>query len=91
MSWSDDVSPGDWQNLPAHLHRGVTRYIEGRIEPGGFLRAVIENNLMEAFAHADATNIERMKDIVAFFYWAVPSPAWGSPEKYEAWLKADEQ
>lgn len=71
--------------LPSHIRRGVQCYIEeGRI-PGGFLRAVISNNLSESFARADEVNRERLYDIVSFFYNEAPGESWGSVEKMKAW------
>jgi len=36
--------------VPEHTIGSIDRYIDQRIEPGGFLRAVLENNLKEAMA-----------------------------------------
>jgi len=72
--------------VPEHLHHGIVLYILHNIEPGGFLSAVICNDLKEAVNRADRVNIQRIPEIVRFFYWHAPSICWGSPEKFEAWL-----
>lgn len=73
--------------LPDHMHGGMQRYIENRIPPGGFLKAVLENNLSAAFGSADHINRERMFDIVGFLYNEAPSGCWGSPEKVRKWTE----
>ena len=90
MKYSALITDDDWAKLPEHLREGVTAYIDDRRPVGGFLQAVIENNLRDAVLCADHTNRERLPDIVSFFYWSVPSPAWGSPEKYRAWINGDD-
>ena len=45
----------DYTELPEHLRGGLREYIErGRI-PGGFLMAVIQNDLTNAFGFGDTT------------------------------------
>ena len=91
----DDYPPEDLAaKVPAHTLPGLRLYVEQHIEPGSFLRAVLENNLREAFGRADHINRYALFDIVAYCYNEIPSECWGSPEKVEEWLtpqeKADE-
>ena len=72
--------------VPTHTLGGIDRYINEHIEPGGFLMAVLENNLREAFARADMSNREAMFDIVSYLYNEAPAACWGSPEKVHTWL-----
>lgn len=72
--------------LPPHIRAGAQNYIEDHVSPGGFLTAVICNDLVEAVAYADATNIEELHDIVAFFYCEAPSDCWGSKDAMVKWL-----
>lgn len=60
-------------------------WIENGIYPGGFLTAVIHNDLVEAIGRADHINRVRIADIVSFFYNEAPSSCWGSPEKAKKW------
>ncbi len=76
--------------LPVSARGGMRRYIENRIEPGFFLRAVLENDLVGAFGAADEDNREDMSLYASFLYKELPgrgpgSP-WGSREAVEAWL-----
>jgi len=77
----------DYSKLPEHMRAGAKLWIENGIATGGFLCAVIENNLKEAFVCADDINLARMRDIVGFFYDEAPGGCWGSPEKAKEWRK----
>ena len=76
----------DYSKLPDHMQDGAKRYIEDRIPPGGFLYAVLCNNLVEAFGHADSTNQACMQQWAQWLYWECPRAVWGSPAKVDAWL-----
>lgn len=62
-------------------------YVNHGVEPGGFLMAVLENDLMKACARADGQNKGRFFDIVQQVYHRVPSRAWGSLERVAAWIE----
>ena len=74
-------------SIPERMRGAITRYIEARRIPGGFLQAVICNNLSEAVSRADDENIRNLPAYVNFFYNHAPSQCWGSPEKMIKWLK----
>ena len=46
--------------IPDHMHGAVIRYVEDGIEPGGFLEAVLCNDLKGAVMRADAINKARL-------------------------------
>lgn len=77
--------------LPEHMRGSMKRYIEDKISPGGFLTAVLENNLVKALGRADYINKDKIYDIVAFLYTEAPSQCWGSPEKVNKWLVWEEE
>jgi hypothetical protein len=64
----------------------LNRYVVGHVPTGDFLLAVLSNNLVESFAHADDENLAAMHEITKYIYNMMPSKCWGSPEKVEAWL-----
>ncbi len=76
----------NYDELPEGLRDGVKWYIEDGVPPGGFLTAVIQNDLTESFARADENNIRRMFDIVKWFYNEAPRDCWGSKEAMERWV-----
>ena len=75
----------DYSLIPEHMRHGMKLYLEMGIMPGGFLTAVLHNNLIDAFRYADDVNIEAMRNWAQFIYWEIPSQAWGSPEKVQKW------
>jgi len=77
----------DYSRLPENMQGAFQRWIELGIEAGHFGMAVICNDLFEAFARADATNLARMEDIILFFYNDAPSQCYGSRAKADAWIK----
>lgn len=72
--------------IPKNVRESLDRYIVQGIEPGGFLMAVLQNNLMEAVGRADHINIGYLKDICGHIYNNLPSTCHGSPEKVRAFL-----
>jgi hypothetical protein len=72
--------------IPQLTLEGIKNYVDNKIPTGSFLRAVLENNLLEAFKRADEGNISAMQEIVAYCYWEIPGNCWGSAEKVQEWL-----
>ena len=58
------------------------------ILPGGFLTAVLENDLRESFARADVMSVEQLPGLVAWMYWNLPSNVWGSREAVIAHIES---
>lgn len=77
--------------LPEGLRRGMRLYLEEGVEPGGFLRACLEDKLVDSFARADLENRARMFDICMFLYNVCPISARGSEKKVQAWIAAHER
>ena len=77
--------------LPPHMQDGARRYVEDGIPPGGFMRAVLENRLVESFGRADTTNFRYMDEWARWLYNEAPSKCWGSPEAVEKWIESKQQ
>ena len=67
--------------------RALRRYIDKRMVVGGFLEAVLSNNLTAAVAHADARNARALPNIACYLHNEAPIECWGSSEKYKEWRK----
>ncbi len=67
------------RGCPQNIQESIRAYVQGR-PTGGFLRAVLENNLLDAVTRADHINSKCLPAILAFVYTNVPSPMWGSHE-----------
>lgn len=85
MSTFDKVMD-DGFRIPIGIKESIDLYVKVGIEPGGFTRAVLENNLTEAIGRADNWSLLCLKAIVVYCYNEIPSKCWGSREKVAAWL-----
>lgn len=64
----------------------LRRYIEDGYPTNHFLRAVLENDLMEALARADEENFEVLDAYCAWLRSFAPAAAYGSGDKVAAWI-----
>ena len=78
----------DYSLIPGHCQDGMRQYIEAGRPTGSFLRAVLENDLIESFRCADDINVCRIRDYLVFMHNYAPAMCYGSPEKVEAWINA---
>jgi len=77
----------DDSNINPRIIASILRYADQHVPTGGFLRAVLENDLLGAIRRADDDNIRVLREIVCYCYDEIPSRCWGSPEKVGAWLE----
>ena len=89
------MEPGGEQRLQKLEMAGVSRavvealrnYVERGHRPGGFLCAVLRNDLVDAVCRADPDNFGGLKQIVLWIYNDAPAKCWGTGLKVEAWIK----
>ena len=77
---------GMYAAIPAHTQGALLRYVDDKLFPGGFLTAVLCNNLFGAVGQADNQNLEALPLIVKFVYNEMPGNCWGSKQKMEDYL-----
>ena len=75
----------NYSTLPEGLRSGMQLFVEEGRTPGSFLTAVLSNDLLGAVSYADSMNIKALPDIVRWVFYQVPSAAWGSRDKFQAW------
>jgi hypothetical protein len=75
-----------YESIPDYTMKALSRYINDKIPTGGFLEAVLSNDLKEACGRADENNQRVLPEIVAFLYNEAPGTCWGSPERVKQWL-----
>jgi hypothetical protein len=80
------MSNEDYPNIPERTIASIQRYVNDHIETGGFLYAVLTNDLMESFARADGENQRAMFEIVKYIYNEIPKICHGSKEIVDEWL-----
>ncbi len=78
----------NYNGLPEHMQDAARGYIEEGLHPGGFLLAVLENNLVDAFGRADDVNRVSLSAWTSWLMWDIPANAWGSKDKIKAYVKA---
>jgi len=69
------------------MYEGLRRYIDEGIMPGGFLQAMLENDLMGVFGRADNDNLNRIREYLFYLNNEVPYGCWGSSERVNEWIK----
>lgn len=72
--------------VPPNVYDAIQRYVEHGVEPGGFVRACLENDLRGAVSRADAKNKDYLQQICYMMNAAIPSMAHGSEKKVRTWL-----
>ena len=82
----DFLAHARWDLIPERMRDGIERYVLRGVPPGGFLRAVIRNDLFDAVGRADEENQTLLVNYCRFFDGWCPHQCWGSVEKYEAWI-----
>lgn len=76
--------------IPDHIREGIDTYWRRRLEPGSFVRAVLENDLMGACNSADPESASCLFWIVGYLYNNAPAGCHGSPEAVSKWLRMDD-
>ena len=75
----------DYTQLPEHMREGTQLWVEHGIMPGGFLTAVLENDLVGAFGKADLENRASMYIWCQWLFNEAPAGCWGSREQVTDW------
>ncbi len=74
--------------IPIDTKQSIDLYVAEGYHPGGFLTAVLSNNLVQSLGQADEMNKAAIHDIVKYVYNQIPGRVWGSPEKVKAHLES---
>ena len=73
--------------LPMYMKEPVENWVFHGIPGGGFLTALLTNNLKETFTRADSNNKRKVYNWVRFIIWSLPSSCQGSEEKVNNWME----
>lgn len=80
-----DWLAGAAKEVPDYMLPGLARWIMWGIYPGGFMQAVIRNDLKDAAGRADENNQRRFGNWVIVMVNYVPSEAQGSEQAMFSW------
>lgn len=72
--------------IPLRVAQQLADFAVDGVAPGHFVRAVLENNLYSAFAHADRTSKAALPDILAFVLNRMPAVCHSTEQAVEAWI-----
>lgn len=73
--------------IPRTTWDGLTEYILQGRPIGGFLQALLSNDLTTTVKHADDLNAPRFRDYIAFLEAVAPATCWGTPEAVREWMR----
>lgn len=76
----------DYSLIPDRVMGNLLEYVEGNEAPGGFLYAVLSNNLFQAIGRADNEMQPLIPLLVKFIMWKLPHGCHGSPEIVGRWM-----
>ena len=74
-----------FENIPERMIPGLVGYVMNGRETGGFLEALLSNNLIKTFERADGENVKLIREYAMWLYNVAPAGSWGSPEKVAKW------
>lgn len=78
--------PIDYSSIPHHCRDGMRLYIEQRHPVGGFLTAILSNQVEYAKTKADDVNRHHIDAYFELLKTQAPAECWGSPEAVTKWL-----
>jgi len=76
----------DADQCPEDIRIALAHYVVHGRRVGGFLTAVLENNLLKALTRADDTNFKKIGAIVAYVANRIPQACWGDSATYLGWV-----
>jgi len=82
--------PAKWNKAPARYRAGLRGYAEDRAATGGFLRAVLANDLFLAIGRASTTDLAALPTLVRFIRQNLPLESFGSPASVDAWIAGED-
>jgi hypothetical protein len=78
----------DYETIPPRIKTALDAWVDHGHLPGGFLQAVLRNDLSDALARADTNSLAALHSIAGYLYNECPSFCWGSQERMDAWIRA---
>ena len=76
--------------LTEQSKESLYNYFVHGFDPGGFMIAVLANDLYSAAARADSANIKLLGEYAKWLINHAPYQSYGSPEEVRGWLNKNE-
>jgi len=77
-----------YESVPASTLDTLDNWAKFGLPPGGFISAVLENDLADAVGRADSRNSAALVGIIDYLINELPRSCWGSYENVAAWGEA---
>ena len=77
--------------IPTQTLTALQLYEQQKIPTGGFLYAVLTNDLFGAMGSGDTENVTALKHIVMYIYNNMPNNCFGSRQKVHQWLNPSKE
>ena len=74
-------------SLPKHYVASLDRYLAFGNHPGGFIRAVLNNDLFDAIQRADAEGLKNLGVLCRLVFECLDGNAWGSRNQVDEWME----
>ena len=83
--WTEVTATPDPTVIPEHTREALDAWARTGHPVGGFLEAVLSNDLEGACNRADSANGPALLAIVTYIHNRLPAGCHGSPERYRRW------
>lgn len=91
MTYEEARKHPQYSAIPVQTMDSLYDYVDHHGQPGGFLMAVLSNNLFQAVNRADSGNVAALPELVSFIHSHVPTVCYGSPDAVKLWLAKTER
>lgn len=77
--------------IPQAIKTAIDNWVLNGEAPGGFVNAILKNDLLGAIKSGDPESINSLKDIVDYLISGVPADCWGDKNKIVQWAASGGQ
>ena len=82
----EPYDPAYYGHIPRPLMESLRLYVDRGVSTGGFLRAVLENDLMQSIGRASEDSLDCLPKLCQLIYHCLPSNAHGDRERVARWI-----
>lgn len=75
-----------YEKIPRLVLCSINNYVRKGIRPGDFVKSVICNDLLSCIEYSDPESCLKIKDIMMYMRWNVPSACWGNTNAFQNWM-----
>ena len=80
-----------WAHITMQCQEAIFNYLVYGWEPGGFLTAVMANDLYRAATVSDIANVDNLAYVAKFVVYALPQACYGNYDQIKNWLQLTDQ